>query len=30
MTRNVGGKKKELEFTFKNIYVEGQYGYTNY
>ena len=30
MTRNVGGKKKELEFTFKNIYVECQYGYTNY
>ena len=30
MTRNVGGKKKELEFTFKNIYVEGQYGNTTY
>ena len=30
MTRNVGGKKKELEFTFKNIYVEGQYGETAY
>ena len=30
MTRQVGGKNKELEFTFKNIYVEGQYGNTNY
>jgi len=30
MIRQVGGKNKELEFTFKNIYVEGQYGNTNY
>ena len=30
MTRQVGGRNKELEFTFKNIYVEGQYGNTNY
>jgi len=30
MTREVGSKNKELEFTFKNIYVEGQYGETVY
>ena len=30
MTREAGSKNKELEFTFKNIYVEGQYGNTNY
>tara|TARA_R110002020_G_scaffold33846_1_gene102767 strand:+ start:460 stop:699 length:240 start_codon:yes stop_codon:yes gene_type:complete len=30
MTREVGGKNKELEFTFKSIYIEGQYGNTNY
>ena len=30
MTREVGSKNKELEFTFKNIYIEGQYGNTNY
>jgi hypothetical protein len=30
MTRDVGGRKKELEFTFKSIYIEGQYGETNY
>ena len=30
MIRQVGGKNKELEFTFKNIYIEGQYGNTNY
>jgi len=30
MVRKVGGKNKELEFTFKNIYVEGQYGETAY
>ena len=30
MTREVGSKNKELEFTFKNIYVEGQYGETAY
>tara|TARA_Y100000592_G_C5463182_1_gene315104 strand:- start:1169 stop:1405 length:237 start_codon:yes stop_codon:yes gene_type:complete len=22
--------KKEIDITFKNIYVEGQYGFTNY
>ena len=30
MIREVGSKNKELEFTFKNIYIEGQYGNTNY
>ena len=30
MTREVGRKNKELEFTFKSIYIEGQYGNTNY
>ena len=30
MTREVGSKNKELEFTFKSIYIEGQYGETNY
>ena len=30
MIREVGGGNKELEFTFKSIYVEGQYGNTNY
>ena len=30
MIREVGSKNKELEFTFKSIYVEGQYGNTAY
>jgi len=30
MIKEVGTKNKELEFTFKNIYIEGQYGNTNY
>ena len=30
MIREVGGRNKELEFTFKSIYIEGQYGNTNY
>ena len=30
MIKEVGVKNKELEFTFKNIYIEGQYGDTNY
>lgn len=30
MVREVGGRTKELEFTFKSIYVEGQYGQTTY
>ena len=30
MIRDVGTKNKEMDFTFKNIYIEGQYGETNY
>tara|TARA_R110002020_G_scaffold43653_4_gene126665 strand:+ start:983 stop:1222 length:240 start_codon:yes stop_codon:yes gene_type:complete len=30
MMREVGGKQKELEFVFKSIYIEGQYGNTSY
>ena len=30
MIREVGTKNKEMDFTFKNIYIEGQYGETNY
>jgi len=30
MIREAGGKNKELEFTFKNVYIEGQYGNTAY
>ena len=30
MMREIKTKNKEVEFTFKNIYIEGQYGNTNY
>ena len=30
MMREIKTENKEVEFTFKNIYVEGQYGNTNY
>ena len=30
MMTQIKTKNKEVEFTFKNIYVEGQYGNTNY
>ena len=30
MTSQVGGRKKELEFRFKSIHIEGQYGQTTY
>tara|TARA_R110000744_G_scaffold22679_1_gene57907 strand:+ start:1160 stop:1399 length:240 start_codon:yes stop_codon:yes gene_type:complete len=30
MIREIKTKNKEVEFIFKSIYVEGQYGNTNY
>jgi len=30
MMREIKTKNKEVEFIFKSIYVEGQYGNTNY
>ena len=30
MLRKVKAGKKELDITFKNIYIEGQYGFTSY
>jgi len=30
MMREIKTENKEVEITFKNIYVEGQYGNTNY
>jgi len=30
ITRKCKSRNKEIEITFKNIYVEGQYGFTSY
>tara|TARA_R110000824_G_scaffold73224_3_gene186564 strand:+ start:88 stop:327 length:240 start_codon:yes stop_codon:yes gene_type:complete len=30
MLRQAKSKQKEMDITFKNIYIEGQYGNTNY